>query len=179
MKVHQNQQILFQTNRGILSITIGFFLFILTACTTSLDPDYHLDGSVDKIPIEVLNSAPESLEIDGMNLEFKSDLWRDFMPISPPDGKPLIARIELRSKDGRGLPEQLDTDAIWVVHKHEVWGSAFSDEQFDHDPSRLVKVARDGPKFGPDVRVTVVIQVRYGDESYLLRKTGQEIIKTW
>ncbi len=164
--------------RTVLKILPVITIFLLS-CSSSIDPDYHLDDSLEKLPIEMLNSAPKNLTVDGIELSMETDLWRDFMPISPPDGKPLIARIEIRAQDERTLPEQLNADAVWVVYEDQVWGTRLTETQFEHDSTRLVKVARNGPKFGPGENATVVVRIVYGDETYLLRNTGQEIIQTW
>lgn len=156
---------------------ISFVLLI--SCSMVNDPEYHLDDSLDKIPVQILKNAPSDLTIDGLKLNFEPFLWRDFQPISPPDGKPLIANVTITAKNGSPLPEKLDSDMIWVLYENQVWGTIYTETQFEHDPTRLVKVARNGPKFGPGKGATVVIRITYGDESYLLRKSGQEIIKTW
>lgn len=159
----------------VLFLSSLFFI----SCSKMVEPEYHLDDSMDKIPVLLLKNAPSSLTIDGFELNFETFLWRDYMPISPPDGKPLIAKVELSEKKGDQLPEKLDTDMIWVVYQNQTWGTRYEETQFEHDPTRLVKVARNGPKFGPGKNVTVVIRIIYGDESYLLRKSGQEILQTW
>lgn len=165
--------------RTVPNFILFFLTLFLLSCSSSLDPDYHIEDSLERLPIETLNSAPKSLTVDGIELSLKSDLWRDFMPITPPDGKPLIARIELRAQDERALPEQLNADAVWVLYEDQVWGARLTETQFEHDSTRLVKVARNGPKFGPGENATVVVRIVYGDESYLLRNTGQDIMQTW
>ncbi len=165
--------------RTVLKYMLLILSTLLISCSSSLDPEYHLDDSLEKLPISLLNSAPNNLTIDGIELTLKTDLWRDFMPSSPPDGKPLIARIEIRTHEESALPNQLNADAVWVVYEDQVWGARLTETQFEHDSTRLVKVARNGPKFGPGENATVVVRIVYGDETFLLINSGQEIIQTW
>lgn len=158
-------------------LCISFLLFI--SCSSVIDPENHQDDSLDNVSIYLLKNAPSNLNVDGLELNFESFLWRDFMPSSPPDGKPLIAKVEITAKNGSPLPEKLESDLIWVIYENQVWGTRYSETQFEHDPTRLVKVARNGPKFGPGKDAIVVIRIIYGEDSFLLRKSGQEIIQTW
>ena len=43
------------------------------------------------IPVEQLLGYPDTIYIEGRQVYLSTYMWRDFMPISPPDGKPLIA----------------------------------------------------------------------------------------
>lgn len=157
--------------------TISSLLII--SCSMVNDPEYHLGDSLDKIPVQILNNAPSDLTIDGLELNFEPFLWRDFQPISPPGGKPMIAKVTITANNGAQLPDKLDSDMIWVLYENQVWGTRYTETQFEYDPTRLVKVARDGPKFGPGKDATVVIRITYNDETYLLRKSGLDIIQTW
>jgi len=109
-------------------------------------------------------------------------MWRDFMPVSPPDGKPLIAIFTVMTVDSTDLPFGLQADAAWVVCEGEIW-STWIDEEApppeDEDPFRLVRIARNGPKFGPDVLVTAVVRLTDGLSTvYLLRADNQYIYRT-
>ncbi len=163
--------------RRICLIFISFFLFTVGGCYSSVD--YHLDDSVEKIPLRVLLSTPENLIIDGVPLKLKPNLWRDFAPSSPADGKPLIAGIEIVASKGKNLPDDLDTDAVWVAKSEAVWGAHYSDELFEEDPKRIVKIAREGPKFGPNIKVEVIARLRYKGNTYFLRASGVKIEKTF
>lgn len=163
-------------HKGIIGTAVLCLTLLLISCSSTTD--YYMDDSLENIKLEELLASPEELTINNVELNVSTYLWRDFMPISPSDGKPLNANVTIESKDGEQLPENLDTDAIWVIHGDEVWGTSYSDEKFENDPTKISKIARNGPKFGPDVSVTVVTRILHGDSTYLLRITGQEIYKT-
>lgn len=106
--------------------------------------------------------APERVSLDGATLLLQTYMWRDFMPPAPDDGKPLTAILLIETSDHSPLPATITTDSLWVIHGDDVWATTFEDEETPPDMRReyrLVRVARNGPKFGPGVAVNVVVQV--------------------
>lgn len=133
-------------------------------------------------PLNQLMGAPDTLSLGSQRLVLETTLWRDFQPISPPDGKPLVAIFRVTSIDSSALDEALDGDAAWLILDGNVWGAYFSDEDpppSEQLPYQLFKVARDGPKWGPGVTVTAVLRLRDADGScYLVRASQQYISRT-
>lgn len=134
------------------------------------------------IPIGELLAAPDTILVEGKTLYLSTYLWRDFMPISPPDGHPLIAIIYVTATDTAQLPSSISADAVWIVYEQQVWKSWFTNEPIPPDqqrPNRIVKLARDGPKWGPGIYVSVIVRVidSQGGTS-LLRAPNQFINRT-
>lgn len=130
--------------------------------------------------IEELLSAPEKIDINGREYVLETFLWRDFMPICPPDGRSLIAIILVTATDGLPFPSSIDTDLIFVVNEQLVWEAQLSGEPSPpYGEHQLKKVARDGPKWGPKIYVDVVVRI-IDDENntYLLRASDQWIGRT-
>src|SRR5262245_40425847 len=74
--------------------------------------------------LETLHRAPEGQTLEGgTTVSLYSSLWRDFMPISPPEGKPLIAVFELREANQVALSTDLSIEAAFVVLGDKVWSS--------------------------------------------------------
>ncbi len=126
---------------------------------------------------DAIASAPELVEIASREYTLETSLWRDFMPVSPPDGKPLIAIVWVTAVDLEPFPEGLEADKLYVIYGDQVWVTDFSDErpppnEPDH---QLFKIARDGPKWGPGVTVDVVVRLALGGETWLLRASDQMI----
>jgi hypothetical protein len=119
--------------------------------------------------------------IGGRAFRLEVYLWRDYMPISPPDGRPLSVVLRVISADGRPLPSDLGADRFWVLKGDEVWSAAVGEPRAG-DPSRPDRreyVARGGPKWLPGERVDVVVRLTDGaGTSYLLRAAGQPIERT-
>ncbi len=109
-------------------------------------------------------------------------MWRDFQPISPSDGKPLIAIFWVYSADSTALPAGLMADAAWVVSGESVWDTYFTDEEpppSEQQPYQLHEIAREGPKWGPGIEVDAVVRLRDGNgEVYLVRAPSQYISRT-
>lgn len=137
---------------------------------------------IPALPSNILLSVPEVLVLRGQTLGVETSLWRDFQPISPPDGQPLIALVTVYSLDSSALPDRLTTDGLWIVHQDSVWRSLFSSEPPppDHQaPWRITRIARNGPKWPPGDTVDVVVRVFDGSGTMrLLRAADQRINRT-
>ncbi len=130
------------------------------------------------VPPDELLSAPEKIIIDGREFILETYMWRDFQPVSPPDGKPLIAIAWITAVDSLAIPATLDATRLWVIKDHEVWETAFYDEDRSYVPDyKLEKIAREGPKWGPNITVDVVVRVvdKRNGRQYLLRASEQYI----
>jgi hypothetical protein len=129
---------------------------------------------------EELSSAPEQIEIKDRTYTLEVFLWRDYMPISPPDGKPLIASIRITANDSLNFPASVNADKIWVIkNSGEIWETAFTSEQPTPPHNyQLEKIAREGPKWEPNTHVDVVVRVTCEGNTYLLRAANQTINQT-
>ena len=132
--------------------------------------------------IRELISAPDTVQIKKVRVVLETYLWRDFMPVSPPDGKPLRAAVSLVPVNTAYLPEAVDAQKIWVIYGEEAWAnslSAVSPAEPGMPLTRLEKTAANGPKWGPGVEVTVVVEILDGEgKTYLLKADHQTIHRT-
>jgi hypothetical protein len=102
------------------------------------------------------------------------------MPIAPPDGQPLIAVLKISTEDGSQVPAGIIADAIWVIHNAEVWSAAVEQRPRAETAPDYEVVARNGPKWGPNVAVDVVVQlVDSARRAFLLRAPSQPIGATF
>ena len=127
-----------------------------------------------------LRGAPQVIAVGGVTVQLGTYLWRDFQPITPPDGKPLIAVLRVTSVDAAAIPATLQADSAWVLNADLAWAAAVREEQpRGASPSAFEVVARGGPKWGPGVTVDVV--VRLHDDTgrqVLVQARGQLIART-
>jgi len=123
------------------------------------------------IPIAELQNAFDTISVEGRLLYLSTNIWRDFMPFSPPDGKPLVAIAFISATDTALFPSTVFADAIWIIYGQEVWSAWLAPEPYPPlRPNRIERVARNGPKWGPHVYVDVIVRVFDGHGSaYLLR----------
>lgn len=131
-------------------------------------------------PMNTVLSAPSAVEIEGRQYVLETYLWRDFMPISPPGGKPLIASIRVSAKDRGAFPSSLEADRLWVIKDEgQVWETELAGEGKQPTGNQLEKVARNGPKWEPGTKVDVVVRlVDRDNRTYLLRAPQQLISRT-
>jgi hypothetical protein len=103
------------------------------------------------------------------------------MPIFPPDGKPLVAVLQIRTDDASPVPSSVNADMVWVMHGDALWSATPREDRTRAETSPVYEViARDGPKWGPDISVEVVVRLRDpSGRSYLLRAPMQTIAKTF
>jgi len=96
-------------------------------------------------------------------LRLTAYLWRDFMPVSPPDGKPLAAALSITTADSSAFPADLRADAAWVLNGADVWATWVSETagRAPGDPTLHVLV-NGGPKWDPGTLVDVVVRLRDG-----------------
>jgi hypothetical protein len=124
-------------------------------------------------------SAPTRVVSDGVELILTAFLTRDFMPISPPDGKPLGGVLRIKTENGTPVPTGIVVTASWILFNAETWPASVEQRPHAETGPNYEVIVRDGPKWGPDVMVDVVVRVRdsAGAES-LLRAPKQLIIGT-
>lgn len=108
-------------------------------------------------------------------------LWRDFMPVSPPDGRPLLASIRVVAADGGAFPQDITVDRAWI-YGPTVWDTAPAEvrraPEAGTPPQQIDVFASDGPKWDPGIEVDIVLRLRSGAATYLLRLTGVTIERT-
>ena len=156
--------------------------FILSLLLIGCKDDSNPVVVPKEIPLETLLAAPETLSVAGQNIFLTTELWRDFMPISPPDGKPLIAVVYISTTDSTDISKEIDTDAIYVIKGNDIWRAYLYYEEspsYQNPPRRLIKVARDGPKWQTQILVDVVVNIIYQNQNYLLKAKDQFIHETW
>lgn len=133
-------------------------------------------------PISRLLAAPDTVVVEGRRLFLTTYMWRDFMPISPTGGKPLIAIAYVTATDTAQMPATISADAIWLLQDSLLWKGTFTSETVSSGeawPNRLVRIARNGPTWGPHVFVDVIVRIFDGQKnSYLLRAPHQWIGRT-
>lgn len=134
----------------------------------------------DLVPVAAeVRTAPATATLDARPLRLEVYAWRDFMPIAPQDGQPLIVSARVVATDGGALPAELVATDVWTVRGDRAWRAGTDEQRREPDGRSLEVVAREGPKWGPGERVDVVVALRVpGGGRVLLRAAGVEIART-
>src|SRR5437667_8892798 len=140
---------------------------VLTALARTLASACASDGPAGPLsPVPLtseLHTAPQQTTLAGVTLQLETYLWRDYQPIAPPDGEPLIAVLRVKSVDGTSVPAALQADSAWIINGDLAWATAVGEERSrGADASFFEVVARDGPKSGPGIEAAVVARLRDG-----------------
>ena len=163
-----------RTNRfpaAALALACSCFL-PLTGCGSHGD-----DPAVPMIPASELRAAPTQVSVGGQVYGLEASLWRDFMPPSPPDGGPLTALVRVVERNADPVAPDLKLEFLWVINGEEIWATRFSDEPRPAPPpNELHAIAREGPKWGPDVAVDVVVGLRRGGDSLEFLRAPDRVI---
>ena len=134
------------------------------------------------IPIVINNlNQRETVTIDGLHFNFEVFLWRDFMPVSPPNGTNLFAAVTVISSNAQLFPIQIiKTFRMRVTYQTEIWNTILEIRDVGHPEPNMVKLrAAGGPKWGPNVYVTVIVElVDQQSKSYKMTLTDQLIEAT-
>jgi hypothetical protein len=171
-------------NRRLLLALMSPFLILtplLSGCGGGNSPSTVTMVTTDASLASRLRTAEETVTLSsGQVLSLKPYLWRDFQPVSPSDGKPLIASFRVRIADDTPLPEGVTVNAAWVLYGNAVWSSQPVAEYASPSGSSSFEVmSRNGPKWGPNVAVDVIVQVRDArNATYLLQSANQNIHRT-
>jgi hypothetical protein len=152
-----------------VSVLIGCSLLGLPGCGGPASPS--------PVTPSELATAPTKVVFGGKAITLETYLGRDFQPISPPDGKPLVAILQVKTDDGSEVPGTVRADMMWVLNGTQSWSAVPQEERLRPETSPVYElVAREGPKWGPGISVDVVIRLRSADgRALLLRAADQSI----
>lgn len=120
-----------------------------------------------------LRSSPTYVDIDGSYLTLDAYVWRDYTPPTAPDGDPLRSSITLNLISGPEILSQVQLIRQYVIYGNEVWAADIFDLEIG--TSTLQGTSSNGPKWGPDVLVDVVLEFTYNGKNYKLLSPNQNI----
>jgi len=123
-------------------------------------------------------TASGEIDISGITYTLDTYMWRDFMPISPPDGKPLIAIIRVQASGIDDFPLSTIIERLWLIYRQKIISTRASDE-YRVDGNIFEMVFRDGPKWGPCIGVDVVVKLNVNSQIYYLKAVNQTIHATF
>lgn len=152
------------------------FLLLSAGCESDDTITYY---EFRDMPVEILLTAPREIKVADQEYMLETYLWRDFMPVSPPGGKLLIALIQVVELNEAPIAPDLELEYLWIIHDREIWFTTFTDEIPPSPEHELHRIARDGPRWDPGTEVDVIVGLSRGNGPIeLLRAPGQMIRRT-
>lgn len=151
-------------------------LLSLAACAllAACDPPSTISTLRDPVA-----DPPAQVRVGGRDLTLEAWLWRDFMPSTPPGGRPLAAVLRVKTVDGGPFPADVSADQVRVVYGDQVWTATPLALANVMPPGVLEVRASDGPKWGPGVNVNVAVRLRTADgQEHWLGAANQPIHRT-
>jgi len=132
------------------------------------------------VSFQDLQTAPEKIEINGTEYTLETYLQRDFMPVCPPDGRPLVALVKVKAPGETAISSKIDATRLWVVKGVEIWETELASWEGPTIGDTLKKVGGGGPKWEPGISVDVVVRIidLKSGRSYLLKASNQAIHRT-
>ncbi|MEM7101858.1 MAG: hypothetical protein AAF502_01930 [Bacteroidota bacterium] len=128
-----------------------------------------------------LEEASSQVIIDGNDLMLDTYLWRDFMPIAPPNGRNLIGQLLIHREDFSPFKPLFSVTGVYIYDDDEwLWSVKPEEKTYEINGSNQVEVVvRDGPKLDTDLKVDVIVVLEFKGERYLLKADDQTIHRTY
>lgn len=132
--------------------------------------------------LQIRSEAVDTLVIGSNSFVLEAYLWRDFMPVSPKNGKPMIAINWLISTDSVDIPDNIKMVKQYVFYDELIWEANYENEA--PAPSlpkyKMEHISRNGPKWGPKIYVDVISQIYDSntDKSYYIERKEVYVERT-
>jgi len=122
-------------------------------------------------------TASEEVNVGGITYSLETYMWRDFMPISPPDGRPLIVIIRVHALGVDDFPLSTIIERLWLIDGSNII-STLHTEEYSVNGNTLEMFFRNGPKWGPGIFVDVIVKLIDMDFSFCVKAVDQPIHQT-
>lgn len=150
----------------------------LISCEEDINPGFLLDN---ELILQLNAKATDTLTISSGTYVLDAYLWRDFMPVSPLDGRPMTSINWLINLDSVKIPDGINLIRQYVIYEDSIWISDYTNESGSQQPEyKIQKVSREGPKWGPEICVDVISQIRdaHANKDYYIRRKNVFVSRT-
>lgn len=131
-------------------------------------------GNDKEVIAKLKSKTVDTLVIGTSMYVLDAYIWRDFMPVSPPGGKPMNSINWLVNVNLQSIPDNLTMVKQYVIYNDSVWISDYEIiSATSQPPHKMEAISRNGPHWGPGVSVEVVSLIRdssTGKDYFLSRK---------
>lgn len=157
----------------LVLVLIGFLvLFTVLLVFDWPSPDSEWEYYIEPC----IFTASEEVNVGGITYSLQTYMYRDFMPISPPDGRPLIVIIRVHALGVDDFPLSTIIERLWLIDGSNII-STLPTEEYSVDGNTLEMAFLNGPKWGPDIFVDVIVKLIDTDFSFCVKAVDQPIHK--
>ncbi|MBK9292222.1 MAG: hypothetical protein IPM52_11435 [Bacteroidetes bacterium] len=155
------------------------YLLLIVGLASCQKHDNELSVSTDARLAASLRKSSQSLNISGNKLMLSTYLWRDFMPMieGSGEGSRLLGVIRLADTVEAALPQQIRLVRLYVIKGNEVWQTGFSESSMSNSFT-IEGVVRNGPFWGPNIEVDVVLEFEISGRMHRIMAKKQTIHRT-
>jgi len=131
---------------------------------------------------QIRAKAVDTLIIGSNSFVLDAYLWRDFQPISPANGQPMISINWLICTDLVKIPDNISMVKQYVIYNDEIWIADYENEK--PAPSlpghKMERISRNGPKWGPKIYVDVISQIHdsQSNKDYFVERKNVYVVRT-
>tara|TARA_R110001592_G_scaffold75225_2_gene227928 strand:+ start:21709 stop:22197 length:489 start_codon:yes stop_codon:yes gene_type:complete len=157
----------------------NYFVFALLISTLfGCEKKEESQPSLQANQIAALLASPEMLNLNNYLLKIESDIWRNFMPPIDSNGSALMAQVVLSERNQRTLNNSVQLEKVYLINQNELWSKTF-DSSDSSSPYQISGMVRNGPIWGPNIKVDLVCEFSFGGQNYRLLARDQEIYATY
>jgi len=160
------------------SIKSYFVLSLLISTLFACEKKEESQPSLEANQIAALLSSPEMLNINNYLFQIESDIWRNFMPPIDSNGSALMAQVVLSERNQRTLNNSVKLEKVYLINQNELWSKTF-DSSDSSSPYQVSGMVRNGPTWGPNIKVDLVCEFSFAGENYRLLAKNQDIYATY
>ncbi len=143
-----------------------FILLIINSCGDTHDYPFNPDNVYERVRVA-----------DNM-LKLESYLWRDLMPVDPPEPKPVLASIKVFDTESIPVAKGITADSAWYIKNGESWSGALDERPETIAEDTLYYSNRNGPGWDPGESVDIYVRIKHNNESYFVKAENVEIART-
>jgi hypothetical protein len=111
-----------------------------------------------------LRTNPTTLNINGSVLTLDAYVWRDFQPPTDSNGDPMRSTVTLNLISGPEILNSIHLVRQYVIQENDVWAADLYDLSINS--SSYSGTSSNGPKWGPDILVDIVLEFTYDGKTY-------------
>ena len=128
-------------------------IFVMCSCKRT-EPEVSMPP--DDYPYKPVSNVPQTQTIGIYNFRLEASLARNFMPIIPSGGAPLVAVINLVETEQKNIKGKFELQMFKIAASERTWQPTFLSDTISSNEYEIKRVSHDGPQLAPGRFVDVI-----------------------